>query len=120
MAETTQTTALFCTTTFDIPGYRIERSIGLCWGLVVRSMGFGRGFTASFRSLANTEIPEYTRTLDETRHEAERRLQLHARELGGNAVVGVRFDSTEVSQGVQEIVAYGTAVIAHQLPDAGA
>ena len=103
--------AIPCSTTFEIPGYAVDRYVGLCWGLVVRSVGFAKGLTGSFRSLKAGEVPQYTEVVDQARHHALDRLVAHAQELGGNAVLGIRFDSSEVADGLSEIVAYGTAVV---------
>jgi len=103
--------ALPCVTTFEVPGWKIERTIGLCWGLVVRSVGLSKGVTGAFRSLKAGEVPQYTDVVDQARHHALQRLVEHAQGLGANAVVGVRFDSSEVGDGLAEIVAYGTAVV---------
>ncbi|MGA8275535.1 MAG: heavy metal-binding domain-containing protein [Thermoplasmata archaeon] len=97
-------------TTPYVPGYRIVRTLGVTWGLIVRSRGLGRNITAGFRSLAGGEITEYTQLLDQTRHEALQRLQQHAQTLGANAVIGVGFSSSELSEVMSEILAYGTAV----------
>ncbi len=99
-------------TTFELPGYVVETSLGLCWGLIVRSIGTVKGVSGSFRALRAGEVPQYTSVVDQARRTALERLIGHARELGGNAVVGVRFDSSEVGQGLAEIVAYGTAATA--------
>jgi uncharacterized protein YbjQ (UPF0145 family) len=98
-------------TTPFVPGHRIVRTLGVTWGLVVRSRGLGRNITAGLRSLAGGEITEYTQLLDQTRHEALERLQQHAQTLGANAVVGVSFDSSELGEVMTEIFAYGTAVV---------
>lgn len=112
-----QPTTLYTSTTFDPPpGYRVERSIGLCWGLLVRSVGFAKGFTGSFRSLKAGEVPQYTEVVDSARTDAVQRLMDHAAKLGGNAVLGMRFDSSDVADGLAEILAYGTAVVL--VPDA--
>jgi uncharacterized protein YbjQ (UPF0145 family) len=100
------------TTTFDLPGHMIERQLDLCWGLVVRSVGFTKGITGGFRSLRAGEVPEYSEVVDHARSVALERLREHAAELGGNAVIGVRFDSSDIGGGLAEIIAYGTAVIA--------
>ncbi|MDQ4132570.1 MAG: YbjQ family protein [Actinomycetota bacterium] len=99
-----------CSTTFDLPGYTIDREVGLCWGLVVRSVGIAKGLTGGLRSLKAGEVPEFTQVVDESRRHALERLVQHAQSLGGNAVVGVRFDSSDMGNGLAEIVAYGTAV----------
>jgi uncharacterized protein YbjQ (UPF0145 family) len=100
-----------CTTSFDLPGLTVQRNVGLCFGLIVRSVGFAKGFTGGIRSLKAGEVPEYTGVVEEARRHALERLVAHAQELGGNAVIGVRFDSSDVGQGLSEIVAYGTAVV---------
>ncbi len=98
-------------TTFDVPGYIIEQNLGLSWGLVVRSVGFAKGLTGGFRSFKAGEVPQYTEVVDGARTTALERLIEHARQLGGNAVVGIRFDSSDVGNGLAEIIAYGTAVV---------
>lgn len=97
-------------TTFDLPGYRVDQTMGMCWGVLVRSVGFAKGFTGSFKALAAGEVKQYTDVVDEARKEAVERLMAHAKSLGGNAVLGVRFDSSDMGNGLAEILAYGTAV----------
>lgn len=105
-------TPVYISTTFDPPpGWHVERTIGLVFGLVVRSMGFAKGFTGSLRALRAGEVNEYTQTLEESRQHALDRLIEHARVSGANAILGVRFDSSEVGQGLQEILAYGTGAV---------
>lgn len=99
------------TTTFDFPGWRIERWLGPCFGLIVRSMGFGNSLVAGFRGLARTEMVEYTHLLEDSRKQAIDRLVGHAMALGANGVVGMRFDSSDIGGQFTEIVAYGTAVL---------
>ena len=98
-------------TTPLVPGQRVTRVIGLTYGLVVRSRGLGRNIVAGFRSLAGGEITEYTQLLEQTRHDALLRLVEHARSLGANAVVSARFDTSEMSDIMTEVLAYGTAVV---------
>ncbi|MGC8645534.1 MAG: YbjQ family protein [Thermoplasmata archaeon] len=97
-----------------IPGYRISKVIGFTWGLIVRSRGLGGNIAASLRSLAGGEIKEYTKMLDQSRNEALERLKQHAKSLGANAIIEVRFDSSEIGEVMSEILAYGTAVIAEK------
>jgi uncharacterized protein YbjQ (UPF0145 family) len=97
-------------TTFDLPGYRVDQTMGMCWGVLVRSVGFAKGFTGSFKALAAGEVKQYTDVVDEARKEAVERLMEHAKSLGANAVLGVRFDSSDMGNGLAEILAYGTAV----------
>ena len=106
-----QSLPLPCSTTFDFAGWRVDRQVGLCWGLVVRSVGFVKGFTGSIRSLRAGEVDEYTAVLDEARRHALDRLVEHAKGMGANAIAGVRFDSSEIGNNLSEIIAYGTAVV---------
>ena len=97
-------------TTFDLPGYKVDETLGMCWGVLVRSVGFAKGFTGGIRALAAGEVPQYTDVVNKARETAVERLMAHAQELGANAVLGVRFDSSDVGNGLSEILAYGTAV----------
>lgn len=98
-------------TTFDIPGTRISRYCGSCFGVVVRSMGFAKGIGASFKALAGGEVQQYTKLLEDSRRHAMDRMVQNAQLLGANAIIGFRFDSSEIGQSLTEIVAYGTAVV---------
>lgn len=98
-------------TTFDIAGKRIIRSLGLVRGNTVRSRHVGRDTLAFFRNLVGGEVHEYTKLLAESREHAIDRMVSEARSLGANAVIGVRFATSEVAQHAAEILAYGTAVI---------
>jgi len=100
-------------TTHEIPGRAIDHFVGTTFGVVVRSMGFAKSFTGGFKALKRGEVSQYTETLQETRQMAIDRLVEHAKELGATAVVGLRFDSTDMgeNQGMAEIVAYGTGVV---------
>jgi uncharacterized protein YbjQ (UPF0145 family) len=112
MTSETQTTYdVAVSTTFDIPGYKITSYRGSTYGLVVRSMGFAKGIGASFKVLAGGEVRQYTQLLEDSRRHALDRMSENARALGANAVVGMRFDSSEIGQQLTEIVAYGTAVV---------
>jgi uncharacterized protein YbjQ (UPF0145 family) len=99
------------TTAFDFPGHRIDRTLGACFGLVVRSMGFAKGIGAGFKALAGGEVHQYTQLLEDSRRHAFDRMVENARLMGANAVVAMRFDSSEMGQNLTEIVAYGTAVV---------
>lgn len=102
---------MMMSTTFDLPGYKVDRQVGLCWGVLVRSVGFAKGFTGGFKALQAGEVPQYTDVVNQAREQAVERLMAHAKELGGNAVLGVRFDSCDVAENLAEILAYGTAVV---------
>ena len=115
MSDQTAAVNLFtCPTFVPPPGYRIDRTIGLCWGVLVRSVGFAKGFTGSLHSLKAGEVPQYTEVVDSARQEAVQRMMQHAAQLGGNCVLGVRFDSSDVAENVAEILAYGTAAVVVQ------
>ena len=107
---TDETLPLPCSTTFDFAGHKVDQQIGLCWGLIVRSVGFAKGFTGGIRALRSGEVDEYTQVLEEARRHALDRLVQHAQAMGANAIAGVRFDSTEIGNNMSEILAYGTAV----------
>ncbi len=107
--------ALPMTTALELPGWTIGESLGICYGLVVRSMGFTGGVTASFKGLRRGEIPEYTQLLEDSRRHAIDRMVDNARLLGADAVIAMRFDSSEIGQQFTEIVAYGTAVKAERV-----
>jgi uncharacterized protein YbjQ (UPF0145 family) len=102
---------VYVSTSFDVPGTRITRYCGSCFGVVVRSMGFAKGIGASFKALAGGEVTQYTRLLEDSRRHAMDRMIQNAQVLGANAVIGMRFDSSEIGQQLTEIVAYGTAVV---------
>jgi uncharacterized protein YbjQ (UPF0145 family) len=102
--------ALPMTTALELPGLKIRESLGVCYGLVVRSMGFTSGVTASFKALRRGEISEYTQLLEDSRRHAIDRMVENASLMGADAIVAVRFDSSEIGQQFTEIVAYGTAV----------
>jgi uncharacterized protein YbjQ (UPF0145 family) len=110
MSESTMTQALPMTTGLEIPGLTIRENIGVCYGLVVRSMGFTSGVAASFKGLRRGEISEYTKLLEDSRRHAIDRMVENAQLMGADAIIAVRFDSSEIGQQFTEIVAYGTAV----------
>jgi uncharacterized protein YbjQ (UPF0145 family) len=98
------------TTANELPGAVIRENLGVAFGLVVRSVGFTKGFTAGIKALRQGEITEYTELLEDSRRHALDRLVQNAQLLGANAIVTMRFDTSEVGQSLTEIVAYGTAV----------
>lgn len=98
-------------TTNYVPGYRVTRVLGLTYGITVRSRGAGGNIVAGFRSLKGGEIDEFTQLAHQARQEALDRLVAHATSLGANAVISVMFDSTEMSNIMEEIIAFGTAVV---------
>ena len=99
------------TTGLELHGMVVEKDLGLAFGLVVRSMGFAKSVGASFKALRQGEVSQYTELLEDSRRHAVDRLIENARLMGANAVVAMRFDSSEIGQQFTEIVAYGSAVI---------
>ena len=104
-------------TTENVPGHTVTRVLGQVFGVVVRSRGLGGNITAGLRSIVGGEIPEYSSLVEETRRHAIDRLVANAALMGANAVVMMRFDSGEIAQAMNEVVAYGTAVILDPAPE---
>ena len=102
-------------TTENIAGHRVVTTLGQAFGVVVRSRGIGGNIVAGLRSIVGGEIHEYTQMLEEARRHAVDRLVQNATVMGANAVVMMRFDSSEIGQTMSEIVAYGTAVVIEPL-----
>jgi uncharacterized protein YbjQ (UPF0145 family) len=98
-------------TTEQVAGHRVRQTLGQCFGVVVRSRGLGGNIMAGLRSIAGGEITEYTSMLEEARRHAVDRLVQNASVMGANAIIMMRFDSSEIGQTMSEIVAYGTAVV---------
>ena len=99
------------TTAFDLPGMRVKRNLGVVRGIVVRSRSIVGTIGASLQTILGGNITLLTNLCEKTRADAFDLMLQHAAELGGNAVVGARYDATEVMQGVTEVLAYGTAVV---------
>ncbi len=94
-----------------VPGYRAVETMGFVYGLTVRSRGLGGQIGAGIRSMFGGEIKEYVKMMEQTREEALRRMVEHAMSMGANAIISVRYDSNDISDIMQEILAYGTAVV---------
>lgn len=101
-------------TTQNIAGREVKRVLGQVFVVVVRSRSLGANITASLRSLAGGEIKEYTEMLEDARKAALDRLVHNAHAMGANAVLQMRFDSSEVGSTMSELVAYGTAVVVRE------
>ncbi|MHB8524885.1 MAG: YbjQ family protein [Candidatus Acidiferrales bacterium] len=99
------------TTAFELPGYRVVRTLGLVRGIVVRSRSIFGNIGASLQTIVGGNITLFTDMCEKTREDALELLMEHAAERGGNAIIGVRYDANEVMQGVTEVLAYGTAVV---------
>jgi uncharacterized protein YbjQ (UPF0145 family) len=99
------------TTAFELPNFRVTQTLGVVRGIVVRSRNVFATLGAAFQQLAGGNITIWTRMCEETRRDAFEIMIQHASEIGANAIVGTRYDTTEISTGVTEVLAYGTAVI---------
>lgn len=99
------------TTTFELPGYRIVRNLGVVRGVTVRSRGLGGQLAASLRTIVGGKIHEYVELCEEARKEAFEMMMEHAERSGANAIIGVRYDATELAENMTEVLAYGTAVV---------
>jgi len=97
-------------TTTDSPGRPVQEVLGIVRGSTVRSRHLGKDILAVFRNIVGGEVDEYTKLVAEAREQALDRLSAEARALGADAVVGLRFGTSQVSQGAAEVLAYGTAV----------
>ena len=102
-------------TSFEVPGYRIVRTLGVVRGIVVRSRSIFGTIGAGLQTLIGGNITLLTNLCEKTRGEAFDLMLQHASELGANAVVGARYDATEIMQGVTEVLAYGTAVVVERI-----
>ncbi|MGH8273585.1 MAG: YbjQ family protein [Gammaproteobacteria bacterium] len=102
---------MIVTTTENVPGRRVREARGQVYGVVVRSRGIAGNVMAGFRTILGGEIREYTELLEEARRHAIDRMVENATAMGANAVVMMRFDSSEMGQSMTEVVAYGTAVV---------
>lgn len=99
------------TTAFELPNFRVMQTLGVVRGIVVRSRNMFATIGATFQTLVGGNITIWTKMCEETRADAFNIMIQHASEIGANAIVGVRYDTTEISTGVTEVLAYGTAVI---------
>jgi uncharacterized protein YbjQ (UPF0145 family) len=106
----TAVTLNMVTTAFDLPGYRIVRNLGLVRGVTVRSRSILGNLGASLQTIVGGNITLFEEMCEKTREESLELTLQHAAQHGANAVIGVRYDATEVMQGVTEVLAYGTAV----------
>ena len=98
------------TTAFTIDGYRIKQNLGVVRGIVVRSPSIGQGIVGGLKQIVGGNIREYAEVCESARSDAYRLLVQHAAEVGADAIIGMRYDATEFSQGATEVLAYGTAV----------
>lgn len=97
------------TTTFELPGYRVTKSFGVVRGIIVRSRSVVGNFVAGLQSIIGGNISLYTDLCERAREDAFNLMLQHAGQLGANAVIGVRYDATEIAPGITEVLCYGTA-----------
>lgn len=107
--------AQMVTTAFELPGYRITQNLGVVRGIIVRSRSIVANIGAGLQTLIGGNITAWTRLCEETRSEAFEIMIQHASEVGANAIIGARYDATEIMSGATEVLAYGTAVIVEPL-----
>jgi uncharacterized protein YbjQ (UPF0145 family) len=98
------------TTAFDLPGFRVTKSFGVVRGIIVRSRSVIGNFGASIQSIFGGNITLYTSLCERAREDTFNLMLTHAGQLGANAVIGVRYDATEIAPGITEVLCYGTAV----------
>jgi uncharacterized protein YbjQ (UPF0145 family) len=103
------------TTAFEIDGYRVVRNLGIVRGIVVRSRSVFGTIGASLQTLVGGNITLLTNLCEKTRGEAFDLMVQHGSEIGANAIIGARYDATEIMQGVTEVLAYGTAVVVEKI-----
>ena len=112
----TSSTPIIVTTTENIPGTLVVKTIGQVFGLTVRSRSLGGNITAALKSLVGGEIGSYVKLNEDARRQAIDRMVRNAAAMGANAVTMMRFDSTEMGRSMSEIVAYGTARVVESVP----
>jgi uncharacterized protein YbjQ (UPF0145 family) len=98
------------TTAFELPGYRVVKSFGVVRGIIVRSRSIVGNIGASIQTIFGGNISIYTDLCEKAREDAFNLMLTHAGQLGANAVIGVRYDATEIGAGITEVICYGTAV----------
>ena len=103
------------TTAMELPGYRIRRNLGMVRGITVRSRSIVGNFLGGLQSLFGGNITIYTELCEQARDETYRDMLQHARQLGANAIIAVRYDATDVMAGLTEVLCYGTAVVVEPL-----
>ena len=105
------------TTAIELPGFRVVRSLGVVRGIVVRSRSVVGNFVGGIQTLFGGNITIYTQLCEQARLETYNDMVAHARQLGGNAIFGMRYDATELMAGLTEVLCYGTAVVVERRTD---
>jgi len=107
---------IIVTTGNEIAGHQIVKYLAIVRGIVVRATSLGKGILGSFKALGGGNIREFTEVCEAARHDAYQQMMEHAKEVGANAIIGMRYDATEFIQGSTEVLVYGTAVRIAPLP----
>jgi uncharacterized protein YbjQ (UPF0145 family) len=107
---------LLITTALELPGQRIVRNLGIVRGIIVRSRSIVGNVGAAIQSLFGGNITLYTNLCERARADAFEVMTAHAAQLGANAIIGMRYDATEIAAGITEVLAYGTAVVVERAP----
>lgn len=102
------------TTTFELEGYKVQKNLGLVRGITVRSRSVIGNIGAGIQAIFGGNITLFTSLCEKAREEAFEMMVKHAEQAGANAVIGVRYDATEIMQGITEVLCYGTAVVAKE------
>ncbi|WAC62291.1 YbjQ family protein [Pseudoxanthomonas sp. SL93] len=121
-SSTSRTTAVLLndamvTTALELPGYRTTRSLGVVRGITVRSRSIVGNFLGGLQTLFGGNITIYTELCEQARYDTYRDMVQHARQLGANAIIAVRYDATELMSGLTEVLCYGTAVVVESQDD---
>jgi uncharacterized protein YbjQ (UPF0145 family) len=112
-------TGQMVTTAFEIPGFQVRQNLGVVRGIVVRSRNLFVNIGAVFNQLVGGNITAWTNLCEQARRDAFDIMIQHATEIGANAIIGARYDATEIATGVTEVLAYGTAVVVEPLEGTG-
>jgi uncharacterized protein YbjQ (UPF0145 family) len=112
----TRVETMMVTTALELPGYRIVRNFGIVRGIIVRSRSLLGSIGAGLQTILGGNITILTELCENTREEAYELMMQHAAEHGANAIIAMRYDATEIMQGVTEVLAYGTAVQVERIP----
>jgi uncharacterized protein YbjQ (UPF0145 family) len=107
---------IIVTTGNEVAGYQIVKYLAIVRGIVVRATSIGKGILGSFKALGGGNIREFTEVCEAARHDAYQQMMEHAKEVGADAIIGMRYDATEFIQGSTEVLVYGTAVRIVPLP----
>src|SRR5688572_830845 len=102
--------SVIVTTGNEVAGYQIVKYLAIVRGIVVRATSIGKGILGGFKALGGGNIKEFTEVCEAARHDAYAQMMDHARQVGADAIIGMRYDATEFAQGSTEVLVYGTAV----------